>query len=121
MSLRSGPNLSIQAQPLVSHIRHLTALGRIRPITLPDGTEAPVCELHADNTSLEASSAPDCGEVGASSMALKCASSRGQLNPAKTQTMYFSAERLCPPFTNARTGITSQPTTTHATHLGIGV
>jgi exonuclease III len=111
----------IQVQPMLSHARHMSVIGAVRPIRLPlpDFAAAPICHQHADDTTIHAHSPADCDTLVATSVATYCAASGAQLNAGKTVTLLFGAASRRPTFVSPATHITYDPTTRHTKHLGI--
>ena len=73
------------AQPLAAHLRQEARLGHITPINLPDGSPAPPCHRHADDTSLHLRTRADVSTALQCSVDLFCAASGSQVNPHKSQ------------------------------------
>jgi len=81
----------IQAQPLLALIRRMAATGAVQPVTLPFGGAAPLCHMHADDTTIHAASPADCDKIIAGPVAVFTAASGAQLNPTKTKTLLFGS------------------------------
>ena len=73
------------AQPLAAHLRQEARLGHITPISLPDGSPAPPCHQHADDTTLHLRTRADVSTALQGSINLFCAASVSQVNPHKSQ------------------------------------
>jgi exonuclease III len=73
------------AQPLAAHLRQEARLGHITPLSLPDGSSAPPCHQHADDTSLHLRTRADVSAALQGSIHLFCAASGSQVNPHKSQ------------------------------------
>ena len=81
----------LQAQPLLALIRRMAATGAVQPVTLPFGGAAPLCHMHADDTTIHAASPADCDKIIAGPVAVFTAASGAQLNPTKTKTLLFGS------------------------------
>ena len=73
------------AQPLAAHLRQEARLGHITPISLPDGSPAPPCHQHADDTTLHLRTRADVSTALQGSINLFCAASGSRVNPHKSQ------------------------------------
>ncbi len=111
----------IQAQPLLALIRRMAATGAVQPVTLPFGGAAPLCHMHADDTTIHAASPADCDKIIAGPVAVFTAASGAQLNPTKTKTLLFGSHARQAAYTSAVTGITYTPATKFTHHLGVTV
>ena len=108
----------IAAQPLASYLRSLQHLGRLRPITLPSGTPAPVCHQHADDTSLHVRSIADIHVALTEGVQVFCAASNSRLNVGKTKGLLLgSAAGFVG--VDELTGVRFVPDTEPIRHLGI--
>ncbi len=99
----------------------MAATGAVQPITLPFGGAAPLCHMHADDTTIHAASPTDCDKIIAGPVAVFTAASGAQLNPAKTKTLLFGSHARQAAYTSTVTGITYTPATKFTHHLGITV
>lgn len=77
----------IAAQPLASRLRSLASLGRLQPILLPDGSPAPICHQHADDTSLHLHSVADLSVALSEGVGVFTAASGGSLQFAKCKAL----------------------------------
>ena len=82
----------IAAQPLASLLRLQASMGLFHCIRMPDGTSAPPCHQHADDTSLHVRSRADARVALDGPVALYCAASNSLLNRAKSLGLLFGAE-----------------------------
>ena len=69
----------------------MAATGAVQPITLPFGGAAPLCHMHADDTTIHAASPADCDKIIAGPVAVFTAASGAQLNPTKTKALLFGS------------------------------
>ena len=77
----------IAAQPLAARCRQLQREGGVTSIRLPDGSAAPVCHQHADDTSLHGETADSVRALLRLAVQPYCAASGAKLNPGKCQGM----------------------------------
>lgn len=77
----------IAAQPLAAKCRQLQRDGRITSISMPDGSDAPSCHQHADDTTLHAATVAGIRVLLRSAVEPFCAASGAKLNNSKCQGM----------------------------------
>jgi len=91
----------IAAQPLAATLRGLVAAGRVTPIRLPGGLEAPVCHQHADDTTIHTATADDAVVALAEAVRLFCGATGSALNLLKCEGLSLGAH---PPLEGVHTG-----------------
>ena len=106
----------IAAQPMASRLRQLQTQGWIRGISLPDGTCAPVCHQHADDTTLHVSTVGDVRVALAQGVEVFAAASGAALQPAKCKGLLLGGAPVPPA---AETPIRFLARGEHVRHLGI--
>ena len=108
-SVQQGSPLSvllfnITVQPMAAHMRQLQAQGALQPIALPDGSPAPPCHQHADDTSLHVRSPADVAVAlgPGGSVGLHERASGAKVHPDKSKGLCFGphpeldpATRVC--------------------------
>jgi hypothetical protein len=83
-----SPSLYIaQSQPLHAQLRKLQRDGRIDAITLPDGTLAPPCHQHADDTTIHTATVASAAIAIAESVQVYCRAAAAKLNISKSSGM----------------------------------
>ena len=87
----------IAAQPLASRMRQLQTQGRVRGISLPDGSSAPVCHQHADDTTLHVSTVRDVTVALDEGVDVFAAASGAALQPAKSKALLLGGGPTPPP------------------------
>ena len=94
----------IAAQPLAARCRQLQAAGQVDSISMPDGTPAPCCHQHADDTSLHAASRQGTQVLLEQAVQPFCQASGALLNKSKCQGLTVGSH---PPFVgrDAATGV----------------
>ena len=75
----------LAAQPLAARCRALQAAQQVDSIALPDGSAAPCCHQHADDTSLHAASLQGVQALLQQAVQPFCAASGAMLNTNKCQ------------------------------------
>ena len=81
---------NVAAQPLASFLRQLHAGGRLRGIALPDGSCAPVCQQHADDTTLHLRAPRDVKVALDDGVEVYCAATGAKLNRGKSKGLAFN-------------------------------
>ena len=81
----------LAAQPLSSMLRQQAEEGLYECIRLPDGTPAPPCHQHADDTSLHVRTRRDAALALDGPVALYCAASNSRLNRSKSQGLLLGS------------------------------
>ena len=76
---------TIAAQPLASILRSLVAGGRVRAISMPDGSPAPISHQHADDTSLHTRSRADSHIAVEEGVRPFCAASGAEVSLEKSK------------------------------------
>ena len=82
----------IAAQPLAAHLRLQTLSGVLQPISRPDGSAAPPCHQHADDTTLHLKSRQDLQTALETSIQPFCLASGSSLNAGKSQAMMLGGD-----------------------------
>ena len=82
----------LAAQPLSSLLRQQADAGLFECIRLPDGTPAPPCHQHADDTSLHVRARCDAGIALDGPVTLYCAASNSAVNRSKSQGLLLGCE-----------------------------
>ena len=82
----------LAAQPLSSMLWQQAAAGLFECMRLPDGSLAPPCHQHADDTSLHVRTRQDAGVALDGPVALYCAASNSALNRSKSQGLLLGSE-----------------------------
>ena len=114
-----GELLGSAAQPLAARCRALQAAGAVDSIRMPDGSLAPCCMQHADDTTLHAASRQGMGVLIQRAVDPFCAASGAKLSVGKCQGMEVGVRQ---PFVGVDpgTGIPFPDTAQHPIrHLGI--
>ena len=106
------------AQPLAAALRRLVAAGRVAPIRLPGGAEAPVCHQHADDTSIHTATIEDAQTALAEAVEPYCRAAGAGLNLGKSEGLTLGAHA---PIVGAHapTGITFRSAAETIRHLGV--
>jgi hypothetical protein len=92
----------IAAQPLAARCRALQAAGAVDSIRMPDGSLAPCCMQHADDTTLHAASRQGVGVLIQRAVEPFCATSGAKLSVSKCQGMEVGLQQ---PFVGVDPGI----------------
>lgn len=125
-SVQQGSPLSvllyaIAAQPLAAALRRAVERGVVRPLMLPGGVPAPVCQLHADDTSLHVESPRDAAACIEGPVRDYEAASNARRHEGKSKGMLFGDQSSIDPVTR-RCGVcavTFPPPQDPIRHLGI--
>ena len=109
----------IAAQPLAARCRQLQREGTVASIRLPDGSAAPVCHQHADDTSLHGETADSVRALLRLAVQPFCAASGAKLNLGKCQGMTLGTHpAMVGP--DQQSGVTFVDTSTDPIrHLGV--
>lgn len=127
-SVQQGSPLStllynITVQPMAAHLRQQQRVGALRAIPLPDGTPAPPCHQHADDTSLHVRGPADVAVAlsPGGSVGLHCRASGARLNQGKCKGLRVGAhpERDAGTGVCAVSGVLFPPADEPIRHLGI--
>ena len=127
-SVQQGSPLStllynITVQPMAAHLRQQQRAGALRAIPLPDGTPAPPCHQHADDTSLHVRSPADVAVAlsPGGSVGLHCRASGARLNQGKCKGLRVGPhpERDAGSGVCAVSGVLFPPADEPIRHLGI--
>ena len=110
----------IAAQPLSSLLTAQAAAAVFHCISYPDGTPAPPCHQHADDTTLHVRTRHDAAIALDGPIALFCAASGSDLNRAKTQGLLFGSEAHFEGLDEAL-GVTFSAHAGQVRHLGVFV
>ena len=108
----------IAAQPLSSMLAAQASAGLFQCIRLPDGSAAPPCHQHADDTSLHVRTRQDAAIALDGPVALFCAASGSAVNRAKSQGLLFGSEAAFEGL-DASLGVTFASHAAQVKHLGI--
>ena len=107
------------AQPLAAHLRQEARLGHITPISLPDGSPAPPCHQHADDTTLHLRTRADVSTALQGNINLFCAASGSQVNPHKSQGLVLGPGDDFSGVDTATSGIPYSERGASVRHLGV--
>ena len=109
----------IAAQPLAARCGQLQQVGAFSSISMPDGSPAPCCHQHADDTTLHAETVDGVRTLLRRAVEPFCAASGAKLNFSKSQGMVLGAHpALVGP--DAETGVVFVDTAvTPIRHLGV--
>ncbi len=96
-SVQQGSPLSvllyvIAAQPLAAALRQAHALGSFHTYLLPDGTPAPPCHQHADDTTLHTRSQRDAAAALQGPVQDFCAATNAEVHLGKTKGLLFGQQ-----------------------------
>jgi hypothetical protein len=81
----------IAAQPLASRLRQLQRVAAFGGVPLPDGSLAPPCHQHADDTTLHVRSLDDLTAAWRDALTPFCAASGSRANASKTRIMLLGS------------------------------
>lgn len=125
-SVQQGSPLSvllycITAQPLAAALRRAAAQGRFLTYSLPDGSPAPPCHQHADDTAVHARTQQDGAAALAGPVQDFCDATNAEVNMDKTHGLLFGPQEdtLGPDGTCAVCGAHFPPPQEPIHHLGI--
>ena len=83
----------VAAQPLAARCRQLQQEGRFSSISMPDGSPAPCCHQHEDDTTLHAETVTGVRTLLQQAVEPFCAASGAKLNTSKCQGMVLGAHQ----------------------------
>ena len=110
----------LAAQPLAARCRQLQATGAIDSIRLPDGSPAPCCHQHADDTALHAADRRSAAVLLQQAVQPFCAASGALLNRGKCQGLAVGGAQHRFVGVDTATGVTFPDTATQPIkHLGV--
>jgi hypothetical protein len=110
----------LAAQPLAARLRQLQAAGRIDGIQLPDGSLAPPCHQHADDTSIHTATVQAAAVAHTEAVVPFAASSNALLSVPKCIGMLLGPEAATPPVgAEPNTGMAFVQPQDTVRHLGI--
>ena len=107
----------IAAQPLAAHLRLQTVSRVLQPISRPDGSAAPSCHQHADDTTLHLRTRQDLQTALQTSIQPFCSASGSSLNAGKSQAMMLGGDDFHS--VNPGSGITFIQRVHSSRHMGI--
>ena len=109
----------IAAQPLAAHLRLQTLAGLIQPIRRPDGSAAPPCHQHTDDTTLHLRTREDLQAALETSIQPFCSASGSSLNAGKSQALILGGDDFHG--LHPGSGVTFVQREESARHLGIRI
>ena len=86
----------IAAQPLAARCRQLQRDGSFSSISMPDGSPAPCCHQHADDTTLHAETVVGVRTLLRQAVQPFCAANGAKVNVGKSQGMVLGAVQVPP-------------------------
>lgn len=81
----------LQLYPLTAYMEHLASTGIIHPIPLPDGKPGPICQHHADDTTLHVLTLEDGVQAFQTGVGTYCRASGAKSSLAKAEGMTLGA------------------------------